>query len=133
MQPLPAAMELRELHQLVNQRRVAAGCEALSWDEGLAGVAEDHSRDMRQRGFFAHETPEGMGVGERVRRAGLRWLRTVGENLAQTDRGPESVLRLWVESPAHRANLENCAFRVHGLGRSGEFWTQVLAGGVERM
>jgi uncharacterized protein YkwD len=130
--PLPAALDLRELHLLVNQRRAAAGCPALAWDDGLAGVAADHSRDMRERGFFAHETPEGTGVDERVRRAGLQWLRTIGENLAQTGRGPESVARLWVESPAHRANLENCAFRVHGLGRFGEYWTQVLAGGVER-
>jgi uncharacterized protein YkwD len=128
----PPDTQVQELARLVNLHRETVQCPPLVWNEDLAAVAADHSADMLDRGYFGHQSPDGEGVDGRLENAGLRWHRAVGENLAHTPRGAAEVIHLWATSPAHRANLENCSFQVHGVGRSGDLWTQVLAGGVER-
>jgi len=42
------ARSLSDLHQLVNQRRQAAGCEALRWHEATARVAEARARSAAE-------------------------------------------------------------------------------------
>jgi len=121
---VPAA--LSELHQRVNAYRLAAGCEALQWHEPTARVAEAHSRDMANRGFFDHLTPEGTDLSRRLLTGGVSWRGSIAENIALTAQGPEVVIELWVDSPPHRENLENCVFTHQGLGVFRDRWTQVL-------
>lgn len=120
------SLALSELHELVNEHRRAAGCEALQWHEPTARVAEAHSRDMATRDFFDHLTPEGTDLSRRMLAGGVRWLGSIAENIALTVQGPEIVIELWVDSPPHRANLENCIFTHQGLGVFRDRWTQVL-------
>lgn len=117
---------LSELHGLVNIQRRAAGCEALQWHEGTARVAEAHSADMASRDFFDHLTPEGTDLTRRLLAGGVRWRGSIAENIALTVQGPEIVIELWMDSPPHRANLEDCAFTHQGLGVFRDRWTQVL-------
>ena len=124
---VPAA--LTELHQRVNAHRLAAGCEALQWHEPTARVAEAHSKDMATRDYFDHLTPEGTDLYRRLITGGVRWRGSIAENIALTTRGPEIVVELWMDSPPHRANIEECTFTHHGLGLYRDRWTQVL---VER-
>ena len=120
---------LSELHRLVNGHRRAAGCEELEWHEGTARVAEGHSTDMSRRDYFDHVTPEGTDPSERLLAGGVTWHGSIAENIALTVRGPETVIELWLDSPPHRANVEECSFTHHGLGLYRDRWTQVL---VER-
>jgi len=120
---------LSELHRLVNGHRQAAGCEELEWHEATARVAEGHSKDMSRRDYFDHLTPEGTDLSRRLLAGGVTWHGSVAENIALTVGGPEIVIELWVDSPPHRANLEECSFTHHGLGLFRDRWTQVL---VER-
>ena len=120
---------LSELHRLVNGHRQAAGCEELEWHEATARVAEGHSTDMSRRDYFDHLTPEGTDLSRRLLAGGVTWHGSIAENIAMTVRGPEIVMELWVDSPPHRANLEECSFTHHGLGLFRDRWTQVL---VER-
>lgn len=64
------ALEAR-IHELVNAERVKHGLSDLGWDAELAAVARTHSRDMAERGYFAHINPEGEGPLERCREAGF--------------------------------------------------------------
>jgi uncharacterized protein YkwD len=123
------ARSLSDLHQLVNQRRRATGCEALEWHEATARVAEAHSADMSRRGYFDHFTPEGTDLHGRMLAEGVSWQGSIAENIALTVRGPDIVIELWMDSPPHRANLLDCSFTHHGLGLFRDRWTQVL---VER-
>ena len=123
------SLPLSELHELVNEHRRTAGCDALQWHEPTARVAEAHSRDMATRDFFDHLTPEGTDLSRRLVADGVRWRGSIAENIALTVQGPEIVIELWVDSPPHRANLENCIFTHQGLGVFRDRWTQVL---VER-
>ena len=66
-------------------------------------MARAHSRDMLARGYFAHVSPEGSDLGDRLRGQKARYL-LAGENLAlaQSLRVAHQGL---MDSPGHRANI----------------------------
>lgn len=100
--------------QLVNRERVAAGLKPLASDPELTQVARQHSADMFARGYFAHDTPDGLDPFERMRRAGIKFT-TAGENLAlaPTVRVAHTGL---MNSPGHRANILQKDFGRVGIG-----------------
>ena len=50
----------------------------------------------------------------------------IAENIARTDQGPREVVRIWLSSPNHRANIENCRFTHQGMGLRDGRWTHVF-------
>jgi uncharacterized protein YkwD len=113
---------------LVNQERTKAGCQPLAADSRLATAARLHSRDMANRGYFDHTTPDGVTFDKRITNAGYRWS-SVGENIAKGQKDAASVMRSWMDSPGHRANILNCTFKDIGIGlaydsRRAPLWTQ---------
>ncbi|AEG93847.1 CvpA family protein [Ramlibacter tataouinensis] len=106
-------LEARML-EMVNAERAAHGLTPLKADPEVVGVARDHSRDMFGRGYFSHVTPEGATVGDRMRRANVRYL-LAGENLAlaQTLQVAHAGL---MNSPGHRANILRPQFGRLGIG-----------------
>lgn len=109
------AADLQLVAKLINEHRKEIGCPVLLWNETVAKVAQAHSDDMVRRNFFSHDNPEGLNAGKRLDRAEVRWVR-VAENIAAGQRTPREVYNSWMNSPGHRANIENCALREHGLG-----------------
>lgn len=124
----PADARAREFASLVNAHRSARGCEPLRWSPDLAAVAASHSAAMHEQGFFGHVDPVGRDAAARVRESGITAWRQVAENLALTPRAPAEVLDMWLDSPGHRANIENCALRDHGVGRVDGYWTHLFTG-----
>ncbi|MFE2629720.1 CAP domain-containing protein, partial [Streptomyces sp. NPDC059374] len=112
---------------LVNKERATAGCGPLAEDSLLDKSAQRHSEDMAARGFFDHTNPDGADPGQRITAAGYRWS-TYGENIAMGQQTPEAVMKSWMNSPGHRANILNCSFKDIGIGvhegPSGPWWTQ---------
>jgi uncharacterized protein YkwD len=102
------------LLELVNAERTARGRAPLQADPELAQVARAHSRDMLARGYFAHVTPDGKDVSERLRGAQLRYL-IVGENLALAPTVEVAHQNL-MNSPGHRENLLREQFGRVGIG-----------------
>jgi uncharacterized protein YkwD len=80
--PLEAA-----LYGAVNEVRESEGLLTLRREPALDAVARAHSQDMAARGYFAHETPEGLTPPDRLRRAGVSGITLAGENVGLTDRG----------------------------------------------
>ena len=109
----------------MNEHRVSEGCGALSWDVGVASVAQAHSVDMVARGYFSHTNPEGQSPGDRLREAGLSFTGWA-ENIAFGYGTGEAVLTAWLNSSGHRANIENCSLTHHGVGLEGTHWTHVF-------
>lgn len=104
----------------------------LRWDATLQTVAARHSRDMAQRNYFDHRSPEGRTVAERVSATAYKYF-VVGENLAGGDRNVGSAVQGWIDSPDHCANMMDPRFRdvavaCVGDRRSqwGTYWTMVL-------
>lgn len=106
---------------LINRERLKRGLQLLTSQRRLFEASFRHSRAMVARGFFAHVEPGGVGLVTRLVR--VRYLPkhgwTVGENIAWgTGRmsTPRSIVRAWMHSTGHRANILNPAFREIGLG-----------------
>lgn len=117
--------EVRIFIDLVNDYRESIDCPRLVVDLRAQNVAQAHSEDMAERRYVAHVNPDGDSYTDRLRHAGLSFS-MAGENLAQTAEGGQVVLQLWLASPSHRVNIQNCAFLRHGVGRYGPYWTHVL-------
>jgi len=106
-------LEARML-ELVNQERQAAGLAPLQADPELTEVARKHSADMFARGYFAHDTPEGLSPFDRMRAANVRFT-TAGENLALAPTLGIAHTGL-MNSPGHRANILRREFGRVGIG-----------------
>ena len=112
------AVERRAFEQ-TNRARVQNGHAPLAWDAELCRMARIHSQKMAQRGFFSHETPDGMQLKERARANGILHFRVIGENIAYNkgydDPGGFAVER-WMVSSGHRANILYAGFQASGIG-----------------
>jgi len=99
---------------LVNAERFANGLQPLVLDPELTEVARRHSADMFARGYFAHDTPEGLTPFDRMKEAKVNFL-TAGENLALA---PTLSIahRGLMNSPGHRANILRPQFGRVGIG-----------------
>ncbi|MBI5711204.1 MAG: CAP domain-containing protein [Candidatus Eisenbacteria bacterium] len=124
-EPAIADPEVRELVRLVNERRVRIGCPPLAWDARLARVAEKHSADMAGRRFFSHVNPDGDDSFDRIQDSMIEF-HSAGENIAAGQGTAREVLAAWMKSRRHRANLENCLYTHHGIGRIQNRWTHVF-------
>jgi len=112
--PKPRPDLEKQMLDLVNQERQSRGLNALAPDPELTEVARKHSADMFARGYFAHDTPEGISPFDRMRDAGVRFL-TAGENLALAPTIPVAHNGL-MNSPGHRANILRKEFGRVGIG-----------------
>lgn len=99
---------------LVNNERTKAGFHALTYDPILRDIGRSHSRDMFERGYFAHNSPEGKNVADRAEEMGVKYL-VIGENLALA---PDLNLAHTglMNSPGHRANILSVDFNKIGIG-----------------
>lgn len=104
----------QEMLQLLNSERVQAGLVPLRMDPALREVARAHSRDMFERGYFSHETPEGTTPAERLDEAGIDYS-GMGENLALAP-DVELAHNGLMRSPSHRENILFPDYRNVGIG-----------------
>ncbi|MET7691493.1 CAP domain-containing protein [Streptomyces sp. NPDC005483] len=110
---------------LVNAERAKAGCSPVAENAKLTKAAQDHSQDMADHQNMSHTGSDGSSMGDRLARVGYAF-RTAGENVAYGYSSPESVMDGWMNSPGHKANILNCAFKEIGIGlaQPGSYWTQ---------
>jgi uncharacterized protein YkwD len=108
---------------LVNGERVRFGEAALIEDPRLAGAAAGHSRDMDEHDYFSHTSPSEQTLLMRIEASGFipngNVGYTLGENIAWGTLWlgtPRAIVKAWMESPGHRANILDGAFRYTGIG-----------------
>jgi uncharacterized protein YkwD len=107
---------------LMNAMRADAGLPALTQQDELARASVDHSQDMVDQKYFAHDSLDGRDVVARLTTAGYipksgNWV--VGENLAWGSGvlgTPKALVNAWMNSPPHRANLLASDYREVGMG-----------------
>lgn len=100
--------------EMVNRERTERGLKPLEMDPELRQTARKHSRDMFNRGYFSHVTPDGKTPFDRMREDGIRFI-TAGENLAMAPTVQIAHQGL-MQSPGHRANILNPAYGRVGIG-----------------
>ena len=118
----------REVVRLVNVERRKNGLSELEYNWQLCRVARYKSEDMRDRGYFSHTSPTYGTPYQMMRSFGITY-RTAGENIAKGQTSPEAVVKGWMNSSGHRANILNPSFTEIGVGfASGNYWTQMFIG-----
>ncbi|MFB6850182.1 CAP domain-containing protein [Streptomyces sp. NPDC056373] len=117
---------------LVNKERATAGCSPVTANERLTRAADDYSDVMASSGVMSHTGPDGSTMTTRVEAAGYQWS-TLGENIARGQADAAAVMKSWMNSAGHRANILNCSFKELGVGvhfgDGGPWWTQDFGAG----
>ena len=119
----------QEVVRLVNDIRSKNGLSPLTLDWELSRVARYKSQDMKDKGYFSHTSPTYGSPFAMMKSFGISY-RTAGENIAKGYSTPEAVVKGWMNSPGHRANILNSSFTHIGVGyvASGSYWTQMFVG-----
>jgi len=97
---------------LINQERARNDELPLRLNADLQEAANEHSREMVEKDYFAHVSPSGMTPLERVRATGYipspQDGYTIGENIAWGTlelSTPQAIVKAWIASPEHLANI----------------------------
>jgi uncharacterized protein YkwD len=107
---------------VIDAERAARGLPAVRESAQLTQAAQGHADDMVTRRFFAHVTPGGSTLGDRVRATGYLRRRSdweLGEAIAWAQQPLDtaaSLMRAWLASPPHRAIILDRRFREVGIG-----------------
>lgn len=116
--------------ELVNRERAKYGLKPLAANWELARVARIKSQDMRDRGYFSHQSPTYGSPFEMIRAFGISFV-AAGENIAAGQTSPQAVVNSWMNSTGHRQNILNANYTEIGVGYAkggsyGHYWTQMF-------
>jgi uncharacterized protein YkwD len=88
-----------------NKQRLANGLAPLKENSLLDSAATAKARDMFEKQYFAHNSPDGRGPAELAKEVDYEFI-AIGENLALGNfDGDKALVEAWMESPGHRANI----------------------------
>jgi uncharacterized protein YkwD len=135
-----------QIHALINKERERRGLSPLSWNNALSKIARKHSRDMANRHFFDHQSPEGYNFSDRYKNGGYSCsipgekdtYYTGAENIFQNNlydrvvyvngvarhdwntlkKIAETTVQGWMNSSGHRKNILTPHWRSEGIGVS---------------
>jgi len=121
-----------EVLRLTNVERAKAGLSDLSAPSAaLSEAAFIRAEEIIT--LFDHRRPDGTYVDALANALRIPW-RALGENIAMGSfPTPESVVKAWMESPGHRANILSNSYNQLGVGvtrdsRGSWYWVQVFVG-----
>ena len=126
---IPTQDQIKEYEQevirLVNVERTKQGLKELKYDWELARVARYKSEDMRDNNYFSHNSPVYGSPFDMMKNFGINY-KAAGENIAKGQSTPEQVVKAWMNSSGHRANILSTKFTHIGVGyaKNGHIWTQ---------
>ncbi len=104
-----------------NSSRGSQNLPELKYSEALTRAAQMKADDMAAKGYFAHNSPEGITPWHWFREAGYDFV-YAGENLAVNFYDSEPVHQAWMNSPGHRANILNGNFTEIGIATKEGFY-----------
>lgn len=119
----------QKVAELTNQERAKLGLKPLKWDASLSKVAKAKSADMLKNGYFDHDSPTYGSPFDMMDKFGIQYW-AAGENIAMGYDTPASVVKGWMNSPGHRANILSDKYTHIGVGYepNGSYWTQHFIG-----
>ena len=103
-----------EMLNLINEERKKAGIAPLKQDVLIRNVARSFSRDHLIKGYFAHTSPDGQTLYDRLKLANVTFT-AAGENIALAPTVELAHVGL-MNSPKHRQNILDPQFSRVGIG-----------------
>lgn len=116
-----------EVITLVNQERAKQGLKALTGDSALNNMALAKAKDMNDAKYFSHTSPTYGSPFDMMKKFGISY-RYAGENIAMGQKTPAEVVKAWMNSEGHRANILNANYTLIGVGYYNGYWAQEFVG-----
>lgn len=116
--PLDAKAQLayqRISLDLVNSIRIRNGLKKLAADAKNTRLATARCKDMRDRDYFSHFTPEGLSPFDQARKMGIRF-KSMGENIAFGNHTAIFCHEQLMNSAGHRAIILKPSYTKLGVG-----------------
>jgi uncharacterized protein YkwD len=140
-----ARSESRDCH---DGKGIVGPSEPLIWNTQLYLSAYEHSNDLAQSNTFSHYgsgtdsdiTAKELGISksffyQRIENNGYVDYKVLGENIAGGQKSIDEVMKAWLNSPKHCANIMNNEFKEIGVAivveegsEYGIYWTQNFGG-----
>ena len=119
---------VEQVVKLVNEERKKAGLSELTLDKSIEAAAHIRAKEIEQ--LFSHIRPNGSAFATVLKEQGISYT-GAGENIAWGQATPEEVMRAWMNSDGHRANILNSKFTKIGVGfyqnsKGVKHWTQLF-------
>jgi len=102
------------LINLTNQERISLGLNTLKISDKLVRAAEEKARDMLNKNYFAHTSPEGTTPWHWLEKNGYNYI-AAGENLAKNFNDSKFLHKAWMNSPSHKENIINNKYQEIGI------------------
>jgi uncharacterized YkwD family protein len=117
----------QQVLDLVNQERAKTGLSSLSRNEELSNVAMVKAQDMYNHSYFDHNSPTHGSPFDMMKEFGITY-NTAGENIAKGQTTPTQVMKEWMNSPGHKANILNNSYTHIGIAYYNNTWVQEFTG-----
>lgn len=119
----------QQVVNLVNIERQKEGLSPLTIDEKLSAAADIRAKEIQAS--FSHTRPNGSSFSTALKEAGAVYRRS-GENIAWGQKSPEEVVKAWMNSAGHRANIMNKNYSRIGVSHvknaaGTSYWVQLFA------
>jgi len=99
----------------LNKDRERQNLSILKENSILTLVAQTKADDMAQKGYFSHNSPDGIKPWYFFKLLGYKYT-YAGENLAEGFKTATETEKAWIESSEHRTNILNPYFKDVGIG-----------------
>lgn len=113
--------------ELVNKERKNAGLKPLIIHTNLTKMAKTKAIDMFKSGDFSHTSPKYGSPFDMMDAFNITYL-YAGENIGKGQRSAEEVVKDWMDSPGHKANILNPNYKLIGVGYYNGYWVQEFIG-----
>lgn len=114
----PVATNLSEIKSGIlsgiNAERTKISASKLKENETLSKAAEAKLKDMFEKNYWDHTSPEGEKAWSFINRAGY-YYEKAGENLARGFVSSDSMVKAWMASPTHKENILDKNFLETGV------------------
>ncbi|MNW62469.1 Cysteine-rich secretory protein family protein [compost metagenome] len=93
----------------------------------LTKMAKDKAIDMYKNQYFSHTSPVFGSPFDMMDAYNITY-RYAGENIAKGQKSAEEVVKDWMNSPGHKANILNSNYKLIGVGYYNGYWVQEFIG-----
>lgn len=100
---------------ITNAERQKLKLPPLRYNSALSNSAALKAHDMFANNYWAHTSPSGTTPWDFFRQVDYQYS-VAGENLAKDFYDTDSLLRAWMKSPTHRANIVSSKYQEIGIG-----------------
>lgn len=119
-----------EVIKLVNIERAKANRPLVKENKEVTNVARLKSKDFVDKKYFSHTSPTYGSPFEMLRSFNIPFS-AAAENIASGQKTASEVVKSWMSSSGHQANILNTNYNQIGVGvardnRGNLFWTQIF-------